>query len=1681
MRSQGSRKTPTRPGRLAVICFALLLISATAASGASKGVIGFFGNPGAVPSPNGAEFSTTPGGVAVNNSSGDVYVVDSGNNRVQQFDENGDFVRSFGIDVAGDGNELQRLTVQANGGTFTVSFNGASTPSLPFNVTAAELQNALAALATIGAGNVSVIGGPGNNTGAFPYLVTFTGALGHADQPPLETTKSLTGSNNKAEIATLANGFAGPAPDNANEIQAVMVNASGGQFRLSFGAGGPGVAETGDIPSSASASEVQSALNALSNISAGSGSVRVSGGPGDSGGTTPYLVDFGGGVLAGTDVAQMVGLSGTTPLSGGTGVSANEAMVSTFAPGGGTGTGYEICEVQAKCKAGTAAATGGGMSNPQGVAIDQATGNLYVSDPGLQRIDEFDASGNFIRSWGRNVIASGPGSSPLANAVQKLTVKATGGKFTLEYQGQKTGALPFDTSAAAVQAALIGLSTIGAGNVEVIGGPGDETGTTPYSIIFKGALANTPVATILAASDATEPLTGGIATAGIEVMAQGSNEFEICTAAAVCQKGVSTGATAGSINTSTGYLTVVPAGAPNAGNLLVGEFRRVQEFAADGSFVRAFGWDVVSVGPGNTGTAFEICRAAIFDVCKAGTTGAGLGQFGGNPGAPSPARIAVDTSGAIYTVESGVNFRVQKFSLAGENLTPALFCPDLSVSETLCGASSADTPIDVAIDLADNHVFVVKAFPSERRILEFDSSGALVDTHISGYNVTSVNGIAIKAGGEPIYLTSSTPKSGVHVVGEPIPPQVAVEATTAITANSALLHGRVNPSGGGPLHTTYHFEYRAVGEVAWSKAPPTDVDIGSGEADIPVSESISGLQPNKAYEVRLVAIKGGSPVISTGSTGNFSTDPAAPDVETFAAFYDTSSGELVLRGGVNPNNTATSYFFEYGTEPCEAGVCTTTSTGSAGAGGAMVTESERIVDLESATTYHFRIMAENGVGGSVKGVEAVITTPAEEACGNVQFRIGASVKLAECRAYERVSNGDSWGNGVRPFIGAIGDGGDRAEFFAQAFDQPESAPAASNPYIAERTDAGWTVRSILPEAGRASGSVGGRESMTSPDLGTVLWPESTVGERIRGEVTWTLSHMDGDRNPASGKLSPLSLGAIAASNGYGLVGAAANLSNFVFRFDSGATLGFGVTLIPGEPQARRSSNLYEIAGASNAGPGVLRIVNRGGSASAENPMGVIGGVCGAGLGAGVKGFENAYRAISSDGSTIYFSAEPNASSVGECSEGSGKRLYKRLNGLTTTEVSAPQCTPTPACPGSPAGDDNYRGASTDGEIAIFTTPRRLTNSDGDSSLDLYLYDTTPPAGESTLVQASAGETVGPHITGSGAEVIGVLDNAGDGSRAYFVAKGVLSGPNTQDRSPEAGSPNLYVYQRDGAHPEGRIAFIGTLPVTDSSDWAGSTNRTSFALPGGVSGEDGHVLLFVSAGQLLREDADSARDLYRYDDQSGALACLSCMGDGNFDVRTAIRSISSSASSAAQLARPASAALDSVVFATAEPLVGGDLNATDDVYLWRNGALSLISVGAGGLGSQRAGGGERELGISPDGKNVFFVTQAALVADDVNNGLDFYDARVEGGFKGADPVVECDSDEACHGPLQTAPDANLPASATAVSPGNLTPPKRCKKGQVRKKGKCVKKPVKRKARKQQKAGKKRAGADRGGKR
>lgn len=104
------------------------------------------------------------------------------------------------------------------GGTWTAKFGANTTGALAWNISPADLQTALQALASIGAGNCSVTGSAGKY-----YTVTFIGAKAAAPQTEIIVDPAGLLPDSGIDVSTIVVGNASPAT-NAVQLLALSVN-----------------------------------------------------------------------------------------------------------------------------------------------------------------------------------------------------------------------------------------------------------------------------------------------------------------------------------------------------------------------------------------------------------------------------------------------------------------------------------------------------------------------------------------------------------------------------------------------------------------------------------------------------------------------------------------------------------------------------------------------------------------------------------------------------------------------------------------------------------------------------------------------------------------------------------------------------------------------------------------------------------------------------------------------------------------------------------------------------------------------------------------------------------------------------------------------------------------------------------------------------------------------------------------------------------------------------------------------------------------------------------------------------------------------------------------------------------------------------------------------------------------
>lgn len=539
-----------------------------------------------------------------------------------------------------------------------------------------------------------------------------------------------------------------------------------------------------------------------------------------------------------------------------------------------------------------------------------------------------------------------------------------------------------------------------------------------------------------------------------------------------------------------------------------------------------------------------------------------------------------------------------------------------------------------------------------------------------------------------------------------------------------------------------------------------------------------------------------------------------------------------------------------------------------------------------------------------------------------------------------------------------------------------------------------------------------------------------------------------------------------------------------------------------EALGAQGEHLYELDSGCGGGEPSLRLVDVNNQGKMINPHCTVS----PGIDQSYAGGPNKFNSIAAGGSEVFFTTNVESGAQPSCRNGV-HQLFVRVGGATTLEVSKPmseaaECGKEVPCKGAVGrGSANFQGANEAGTEVFFTTAQSLLGEDKDKGNDLYMARIGCPGEEecepaqkavTSLVQVSHDS----HASGEAAEVQGVVRVAPDGSRVYFVARAVLSeGLNAEGHVPVKGAENLYVYDMTS----GKSTFMVDLCSgpglsgevndphcpTNLDDATGGRNDMALADGRGAAqtaGVDGRFLVFSSYAQLLAGDTGTAADVYRYDAESGVLDRVS-LGEAGYDDNgnnSAFDAHIEHGNSGGKVSwqyemdnRAISEDGSRIVFTTTEPLSPRATNGVEDVYEWHmdtgnsEGSVSLISSGS-------AEEPDKQVVISPSGRDIFFVTAAGVVPQDIDDAPDIYDARLGGGFAPVPAEAQPCSGDACQGPLTNPAPLLVPGSVSQEPSGNFAVPvvakpkakpkpkaKRKKKKSLKKRGKAKKSSMRRK--------------------
>lgn len=938
--------------------------------------------------------------------------------------------------------------------------------------------------------------------------------------------------------------------------------------------------------------------------------------------------------------------------------------------------------------------------------------------------------------------------------------------------------------------------------------------------------------------------------------------------------------------------------------------------------------------------------------------------------------------------------------------------------------------IYVGADQSTGHVYV--ADTAHKVVSEFEASASEeFVSQVSGGSAgpfARPQALAVDRSSHNLYVADG---NGVIDVFGPdtLLPDVAEEVPSNIGVTSTTVKGTVNPLG-VPI-TSCQFEYGT--DTTYGESIPctqTPAQIGAGSNSVPVSATLTGLSPNTTYHVRLSAGNANGRNYSAEETFRTVGPPTIEDEST----SEVGSSSATLNALISPEANAATYHFEYGPTVAYGSRTATVNIGSSQPEAVRV----RLEGLEPDTAYHFRLVAQNEYGDAQGADSAFATYPRQSMLG-----------LPDGRGYEIVTppaneDAETYVPQAGPLPQTEEDGfptdlpfqasagGDAVTYLASPTrgGNGSEGNGGGNQYVARRSaGGGWSQVNIQP-----AGYIKPAYEAFSADLSTAILHSN---ESLVSGVPNELNNLYTSGTTGAGIYRPF-FTSNYSGEGYAVEIESQDVSS-PLQF-AGASSDFNHLLFEGNVAFSASTplpsndinNLYDSV---DGQPILVNVLPDG----TPQPNATFGSP----WEGYASGGPDLSHVISTDGSRIFWT---------DLNTGN---LYVRENddtsAATTVEVDA-----------AVGGGGRFWTASADGSRVIFTKG------------DLYEYD----------LRNGATTDLTP-----GAAVQGVLGASEDGSYIYFVSGAALA-PGAVPQSCDHGTfCNLYVH-RDG----GPAKFIAKLAFDDGKeiapvgpgaggfryggDWIGSIGqRTARVTP------DGQGLVFMSSLSLTAyPNHAQATEVYLYHATAGHLTCVSCSPSGEERADVAAGNIFSSSAfvpityGPTYMTRSISDDGSRVFFDSPQPLVASDTNAKQDVYEWErdgsgscrrdNGCIYLLSGGSSLASSWL-------LDASASGDDVFIITRAQLVPQDRNENYDVYDARV-GAVRPLSPPA-C-SGTGCQGVPPAPPIFATPSSVTFSGVGNYAPPPgksvkqkgrakpaRCKRGSVKRHGKCARKRAKKSAR------------------
>ncbi len=766
-----------------------------------------------------------------------------------------------------------------------------------------------------------------------------------------------------------------------------------------------------------------------------------------------------------------------------------------------------------------------------------------------------------------------------------------------------------------------------------------------------------------------------------------------------------------------------------------------------------------------------------------------------------------------------------------------------------------------------------------------------------------------------------------------------------LAPTSAALTGSLTPGG---FETTYYFKW-GTSSAYGNTAPSPAGNAGSGTTPVEATVPISGLAPNTLYHYRLVGENEFG--ITEGLDRTFTT--SGPPRITNESPTELGHEAATLHARINPDEIATTYHIEYG--PTTAyGTEVPIGGASIGEGANPVAVQAAITGVQIGTVYHYRVIAENTAGTTTGPDEVFETIPpapidaayatnvnATEATLNTQINpLGNSTTYyfqygtqsckqnpASCTSTptppgEEVGSGNTdvakslHIQGLQPNTtyhfrvidhNTLGTTeGIEHTLTTQTEETPLALPDSRAWEMVSPVDKhGALVEALTREGGVILAAEDGN-SFTYVADGAITnevegnrSPEEQQVISTRTQKGWTFQDIATPNSAANGTSAgappeyqfftpDLSAALVEpwgnTSRAEPPLSPEATQKTIYLRDNSsetyralvteantppGTEFGHKMHLVSATPDLRHAVIRTEAAlTPPPSGQGLYEWADGALQFVSLLPAGVLATAPELGY------FHVTAHAVSSDGSRVIWTT---------AEEGKHGHLYMRdTETHETIQLDAAQGTPEPVGKGSA----QFQTANGDGSRVFFTDKQRLTANATTEALagraDLYECEIVENAGK---LSCDLTDLTVDHNEGEHATVQNLLFGASeDGSYVYLVAQGVLAGnENGNGDRAEAGKDNLYALHFDGT--QWTSTFIAALTSEDKAEWEGSEVANTSYLTARVS-PNGRYLAFMAAESLtgydnVDQNGGGKRDeeVYLYDASAASLRCVSCNPTG----------------------------------------------------------------------------------------------------------------------------------------------------------------------------------------------------------